>query len=249
MEAAGIGGFVFLAGALTIFLEHPSMPVMRSWLWHYPVLRRVILGVCLGLYVAWTIKLFGKLSGTHVNPSVTWTFFRLGNIKRVDMICYIIAQFMGAVAAFYLLKFFLGNLFAYPLIDYGVSKPQPPHTMAGAFVAEFIISFVLMFTLLLVSSSQKMEKYTALFAGILIALYITIELPYSGMSLNPARSFAASVGANQWSSLWIYFLSPTMAMFLAAEVFIIWRKRRIAINHTDHKDIGMFPVIKPLSSD
>lgn len=242
MEAAGIGGFVLLAGLLTIFLEHPSMPVMKTWLWHYPVLRRVILGVCIGLYVGWTVKLFGKLSGAHVNPAVTWTFFRLRNISLADAVCYVLAQFIGAIIAFYLLKFFVGHLFSYPLIDYGVSKPQPPHTATGAFIAEFVISFVLMMSLLLISSSRKGEKYTAVVSGILLALYIIIELPYSGMSMNPARSFAAALGANQWNHLWIYFISPLAAMLLAAEIFIVWKKRRIAMKHTDYKDIGMYPV-------
>ena len=244
MEATGIAGFVFLAGSLTVFLEHPSLPVMRSWLWHYPVLRRTLLGVGMGLYVALTIKLFGKLSGTHVNPSVTWTFCRLGNIHFIDMIFYTIAQFIGAIAGFYLLKLLMGDLFAYPLIDYGVSKPQPPHTTTGAFVAEFIISFVLMFTLLFVSSSRKMEKYAALFIGLLIAVYIIAELPYSGMSLNPARSFAAALGAGEWQHLWLYFVSPVAAMLLAAEVFIMWKNKQIAAQHEDYKEIGMYPVVK-----
>ncbi len=244
MEAAGIAGFVFVAGSFTVFLEHPSLPVMRSWLWHYPVLRRALLGICLGVYVTFTVKLFGKRSGAHVNPSVTVTFYRLGNISLINATCYIIAQFLGALAGFYIVKLWAGNLFSYPLIDYGVSKPQPPHTTMDAFVAEFIISFVLMLTLLFVSSSRKMEKGAALFIGLLIALYITFELPYSGMSLNPARSFAAALGANEWTHVWIYFVSPVLAMLLAAELFIIWKKKRIAKKHEDYKEIGMYPVVK-----
>lgn len=244
MEGAGIGGFVFLAGSLTIFLEHPSMPVMHTWLCQYAVLQRVLLGIALGVYVAATIKLFGKLSGTHVNPCVTVAFYRLGNISITNAVCYVIAQFAGAIAAFYLLKFLMGDLFAYPLIDFGVSKPQPPHTTTEAFIAEFIISFILMFVLLFVSSSRKMEKYVALLIGNLIALYIIFELPYSGMSLNPARSFAAAFGANEWSHLWLYFVSPVAAMLLAAEVFIVWKKKQIAAKNKDYKDIGIYPVSK-----
>ncbi len=244
MEAAGIAGFVILAGALTIFLEHPSMPVMKTWLWHYPVLRRALLGIAMGLYVALSIQWFSKLSGTHVNPSVTWAFFRLGHINITNMAFYIMAQFAGALAGFYLVKLSAGNLFAYPLINYGVTSPKPPHTETGAFVGEFVISFILMFALLVASSSRKMEKYVALITGLLIALYITVELPYSGMSLNPARSFAAASGAGQWRDLWIYFVSPTLAMLLAAEAFIVWKKKRISINHSDYKDIGIYPVVK-----
>lgn len=242
MEAAGIAGFVFLAGGLTILIDHPSMPVMRTWLWHYPFLRRLLLGICMGLYVAWTIKLFGKLSGTHVNPSVTWAFLRLGNITSIDALNYIIAQFIGAAAGFFLLKWLAGDFFSYPSIDYGVSKPQPPHSWISAFVAEFIISFVLMLVILMMSGSRRWEKYIATATGILLTIYITFELPFSGMSMNPARSFAAALGANQWNGLWIYFLSPVMATLLAAEVFILWKKGRLRNQHPDHKAIAVYPV-------
>lgn len=242
MEAAGIAGFVILAGSLTIFFEHPSMPVMKTWLWHYPLLRRAGLGIVMGLYVAWTIKLFGKLSGTHVNPSVTWAFLRLGNISFINALCYILAQFIGAIGGFQLLKWLANDLFSYPSIDYGVSKPQLPHNLATAFIAEFIISFILMLVLLLMSGSRKWEKYTAAAAGILLALYITFELPFSGMSMNPARSFAAALGANQWDGLWVYFVSPVIAALLAAEIFILWKKKRVASHHPDHKPIGTYPV-------
>jgi aquaporin Z len=61
----------------------------------------------------------------------------------------------------------------------------------SAFIAEFIISFVLMFVVLIFISSKRLEKYATIVTGVLIALYLVIELPFSGMSLNPARSFAA----------------------------------------------------------
>ena len=244
MEAIGIGGFVLLAGAITTFLEHPSLPVMKSGLSEYPFIRRAMLGIALGIYVALTIKWFGKLSGTHVNPSVTCTFCRLGNIRFIDAAGYILSQFIGAVIAFYILKWMLGNWFAYPSINYGISKPEPPHTLTQSFIAEFIISSILMATVLILSSSRKGEKYMAVSIGILIALFIIFELPYSGMSMNPARSFAAAFGTNQWDGLWVYFVSPTLAMIMLAELFIIWRRKRVNAAHPDHKDIGMYPLKK-----
>jgi aquaporin Z len=89
----------------------------------------------------------------------------------------------------------------------------------SAFVAEFIISFVLLFVVLIFISSKRLEKYAAIVTGILIALYLIFEMPFSGMSLNPARSFAASLAANEWEHLWIYFVAPPAAMLLAAEIF------------------------------
>ena len=79
-----------------------------------------------------------------------------------------------------------------------------------------------MLALLLVTKSKKTEKYAGAVAGVLIMLYLTFEEPYSGMSLNPARSFASAFAAREWKDLWIYFTAPPFAMLLAAQVFL-WR--------------------------
>ncbi len=221
MEAAGLGGFVLGAGMLTVFLEHPDFPAMQSAfggesnaLW-----RRVPLGILMGAYIALVIYLFGKSSGAHINPATTWTFFRLEKINFTNSVFYTLAQFAGAIAAALVLKFWLGEWFAHPLINFGITEPKPPHGSMSALVAEFIISFVLMVAVLIFISSKRLEKYAAVVAGVLIALYLIIELPFSGMSLNPARSFAAALAANKWEHLWIYFVAPPVAMLLAAEIF------------------------------
>ncbi len=222
MEAAGLAGFVLGAGLLTVFLEHPDFPAMQSRFGgtENAIWRRVPLGVLMGAYIALVIRLFGEKSGAHINPATTWTFFRLGKISFADLILYTLAQFAGAIAAAQLLKATLGEWFAHPLIGYGVTKPMPPHGSTEAFVAEFIISFVLMFAVLIIISSKSLEKLAAPVSGVLIALYLIFELPFSGMSLNPARSFAAALAANKWEHLWIYFVAPPLAMLLAAEIYM-----------------------------
>lgn len=221
MEAFGLAGFVIGAGCLAVFLEHPDFPAMKgafggeaNAIW-----RRVPLGILMGAYIAGVINLFGEKSGAHINPATTWAFFRLGKINFADACFYTLAQFAGAAAAASVLKFALGSLFAHPSVDFGITKPKPPHGSMSAFAAEFIISFALMFVVLTVVSSRRLEKYAALVSGVLITLYIVFEMPFSGMSLNPARSFAASLAANKWEHLWIYFVAPPLAMLLAAEIY------------------------------
>jgi aquaporin Z len=65
-----------------------------------------------------------------------------------------------------------------------------------------------------------LEKLAAPVSGVLIARYLIFELPFSGMSLNPARSFGAALAANKWEHLWIYFVAPPLAMLLAAEIYL-----------------------------
>ncbi len=257
MEAIGIAGFIIGAGLLTILLEHPDLFVMKSWLKDYPTLRRVPMGVIMGAYVAVVVLLTGKKSGGHINPAATWTFYRLNKMSAANAWLYTLAQFIGACGAAMLLKLTMGDLFSNEKIDYGVTKPMPPYTFMTAFWAEFIISFLLMLVTLFTITSKRYKKYIALISGILIGLYLVIEIPFSGMSLNPARSFAGSLAANKWECLWIYFIAPPSAMLLAAEVFIQSKKKQLVIalnnnnvserlqnNMEDYEGIPVYPVEK-----
>ena len=62
-------------------------------------------------------------------------------------------------------------------------------------------------------------------AALLLALYITVEAPVSGMSLNPARTLGSALWAGQFTALWVYFSAPVLGMLLAAEVFFRMRPR------------------------
>jgi aquaporin Z len=227
MEAVGLFGFVTIAGLVSIFMEHPDMPAMQSFLKFHPVLRRIPLAIILGTYIIIISLLFGKKSGALVNPAITWTLYRTGNVSAKDAIWYTIAQFAGATAGAMLLKLSLYKWFSHPVIHFGVTKPIEPHTSVQAFVGEFIISFIAMWTVLYFSSLKKLEKYLPYMMGFWIALFLVVELPYSGMSLNPARSFAGALAANKWDHLWIYFAAPVPAMLLAAQLFIIWKKGKV----------------------
>src|SRR5207248_11454591 len=70
-----------------------------------------------------------------------------------------------------------------------------------------------------VSTTAGLARHTPVMVGALVAIYIAIEAPISGMSMNPARSLASAVPAGAWAPLWIYFLAPPAGMLLAAEVY------------------------------
>ena len=220
MEAAGLAGFIVGASLLTVLLEHPELPVMRSALGDHPALRRVPLGIILGAYITGVVYLFGRRSGAHINPAVTWAFFRLGKIRLTEAVFYTLAQFAGAVAAAQIMKLALEDFYRDAPVSYVVTEPAKWDASGmAAFAAEFFISFVLMLACLVAANSSRLEKLVAPMTGFLIAVYLIFETPYSGMSLNPARSFGAALAANEWRYLWIYFVSPTLAMLAAAEIF------------------------------
>jgi aquaporin Z len=217
MEGAELGLFMISACAFTVLLYHPSSVVAQSI--HNEVLRRVLMGTAMGsTAVAIIFSPFGKRSGGHFNPSVTLTFFRLGKIEAWDAAFYALFQFAGAVAGVLIASLVLGSLVAHMSVNYAATVPGQAGATA-AFVAEVAITFILMTVILNVSNSKRLSRWTGLFAGALVATYISIESPISGMSMNPARTFGSAFGAHVWTSLWIYFTAPPMGMLLAAEVY------------------------------
>jgi len=112
----------------------------------------------------------------------------------------------------------LGPALADPHVNYIVTGPGEAGIIA-AFAVETALAFGLFTMVLMVGNHPGMNAYTGLFAGVMVALYITFTAPFSGMSINPARSFGSAFIAGQWQNLWLYFLAPPLGMLLAAEVY------------------------------
>jgi len=162
---------------------------------------------------------WGKRSGAHLNPAVTVTFFRLGKIAGRDAVWYVVAQFVGGTIGLWMASRILGLAIEHPSVNYVVTVPGPEGT-AIAFIAEAIISFGLMFVVLVVSNRTSLSRYAGVFAGLLVATYIAVEAPLSGMSMNPARTFASSVPSHLWADYWLYLTAPITGMLLAAECYV-----------------------------
>jgi aquaporin Z len=90
----------------------------------------------------------------------------------------------------------------------------------AAFLAEVVITFVQMFLVLTVSNTPRLARYTGLFAGVMLAVYIMLVTPLSGMSMNPARTFASASISGNWTGWWVYFTAPLLGMFAAAAVYV-----------------------------
>ena len=103
---------------------------------------------------------------------------------------------------------------------------RAPLASIAAFVAEFVISALLMSVILRMSNNPRYAKFTGLCAGALVAVYITLEAPLSGMSMNPARSFASAFPAGLWGDLWVYFTAPVLGMQAAAAWYVFRRGKQ-----------------------
>ena len=220
MEAAGLGIFMLSACVFATLLHHPTSPVAQVI--QPPLLRRFLIGLTMALTAISIIySPWGKQSGAHLNPSVTLTFFRLGKVTPCDALWYVLAQFVGGILGVVLAAILLRHFIADPNVNYVVTVPGRFGPWV-AFVAEVLISFVLMSVVLRMSNNRTLNRFTGLCAGFLVATYITLEAPLSGMSMNPDRTFGSAWSAQVWSALWIYFLAPSLGMLLAAELYVRW---------------------------
>lgn len=218
MEAVELGIFMISAVVVTALLEHPASPLQQAI--SEPLLRRFIIGVAMGLTaISITYSPWGQQSGAHLNPVVTLTFFRLGKIKSADTLFYILAQFVGGLLGLLFAVKLLGEATTDPSVNYIVTVPGAGGAEL-AFIAELSISFGMMLMILFVSNNPKLSRFTGMFAGVMIATYITVEAPLSGMSMNPARTLASAIAAHNWTAIWVYFTAPLLGMLLAAEGYI-----------------------------
>jgi len=213
IEAWALGTFMVSAGVVTTLVEQPDFGCTA--LIPDAGARRVLIGVAMGLTaIALIYSPWGKRSGAHMNPAVTLTFWSLGKIRARDALGYMVAQFLGGLVGVQLVLATLGERFAAPPVRYVATLPV--HGVPLAFALEFGISCGLMSAVLAFSSRPRLAPFTGLAAGVLVACYVAFEAPYSGMSMNPARTFASAAPAGLWGSLWIYFVAPPLGMLLAA---------------------------------
>ena len=228
MEATELGLLVFMACASATLFHHPASPIASSLAGH-PFLQRLAVGLTMGLtMVAIIYSPMGKRSGAHFNPAVTFTFFRLRKIHAVDAFFYIVFQFLGGIAGGMLAGWILGSFVSAPAVDFATTHPGDDGSLV-AFLAEMLISAIIMGTVLYVTNHKKIMHKSGLYVGILFAIYITFEQPLSGTSMNPARSLGTAVMSGHWSGVWIYFTAPLLGMLLASEVFL-WTKGKDAIH-------------------
>jgi aquaporin Z len=205
------------ACVFTALLEYPSSPV-HAFI-SSPLLRRYLMGLAMGATAAGIIySRPGKRSGAHMNPAATLAFLSLGRITALDACFYVVAQIAGGIAGTAIASGLLGRSIAHPAVHYAITMPGKQGLVAAA-AAEFVISFLLISVVLRANASPRYMRFTGVWAAVLVATYIAVEAPISGMSMTPARSLASAFWPGEWKGLWIYFVAPPGGMLAAAQLF------------------------------
>lgn len=162
-----------------------------------------------GLAVLAMIYAVGDVSGAHLNPAVTVAFWLAGRFPGRRVAPYAVAQVAGAMLASLTVR---GLFPDHPTLGATLPAAGPWQ----AFVLEVLLTLILMFVILCVSTGAKEKGTTAGIAvGSVIALEALFAGPVSGASMNPARSLAPAVVGGHVEYLWVYLLAPVVGAVAA----------------------------------
>ncbi|XP_062100932.1 nodulin-26-like [Humulus lupulus] len=182
-----------------------------------------IVGIAIvwGLVLMAAIYALGHVSGAHFNPAVTLALAaaRKFPLKHVPM--YVVSQLVGATLASLTLRVLFNDEDSIRTIT---THYSPPTTDLEAITWEFIITFLLMFTISGVATDHRACKdLSGLAVGAVLLVNVMVAGPITGASMNPARSIGPAVVSGIYTKIWVFIVSPILGAMAATLVYSIVR--------------------------
>lgn len=193
----------------------------------YPELGIGFAGVALafGLTVMTMAYAIGHISGCHLNPAVSIGLWIGGRFDKKELLPYIIAQILGAIAGagiLYIIAsgksgFAVGNFAAN---GYGEHSPDG-YNMLSALVTEIVMTFMFLIVILGATHSKAPKGFAGVAIGLALTLIHLISIPVTNTSVNPARSISQAVFVGGWafSQLWLFIVAPVVGAIIAGLVY------------------------------
>ncbi len=193
----------------------------------------IIISLGFGLTLMACVYLFGDISGCHINPAVSIAMLVDGRMSFVEFVGYVISQFLGGIAGAAILIGFAGGnkvaLGANALSTNLLGNGTEVSVLLG-FIVEIVLTCLFVYTVLCVSAKSDF-KGAGLVIGLALALVHMLGLPFTGTSVNPARSFGPSMfssiitgDSTYISQVWIFICAPLVGGILAALLYRILNK-------------------------
>lgn len=180
------------------------------------------LAIAYGLALAVFVYAYGRISGAHLNPAVTFGFALNGTVKWLQAVFYWLAQFAGAVLAVFFFKTILESLGG------DVSRAIPAGYLVDsqpvlAMVVEALMAFLFVNVILHTMADGKGGALTGLAVGAAMTVVAVVGIPFTGDIVNPARTLATAIFAGpSFTNVYtyvIYLFGPLLGSTLAVIVF------------------------------
>ena len=177
------------------------------------------IAVAFGLCIVAMAYSIGNVSGCHINPAVSIGCFVAGRMTIKDLVGYIVAQFAGGLAGAFILSVIIKSRVALGQNGYGESSALGINA-ATAVIVEIILTFVFVMVILCVTSKPENSSVAGLVIGLTLTLIHIFGIPFTGTSVNPARSFgpAVLVGGDTLKQLPVFIIAPVIGA-VAASLF------------------------------
>jgi aquaporin Z len=190
----------------------------------YPELGIGFAGVSLafGLTVLTMAYAIGHVSGCHLNPAVSVGLWAGGRFPASELLPYIIAQVLGAVAGAAILLIIAKGQPGFDLAGGFASNGYGEHSPGGyaltaALATEIVLTFGFLFVILGATHGNAPKGFAPIAIGLCLTLIHLISIPVTNTSVNPARSTGPALFVGGWalSQLWLFWVAPIVGAALA----------------------------------
>jgi aquaporin Z len=170
----------------------------------------IVASLAFGIALLAGLYAFGEVSGGHFNPAVSLAMFLDKRLSGNDLVAFWIAQFLGGIAASLVL------LIATTQDDVASTATVPgPDGSGTAFLMELVMTTIFVAVILQASVSGRFGGSALLAIPLALVTVQLAAIPFSGASVNPARTFGPDLIGNEWSGFWIYVIAPPLGAAMA----------------------------------
>lgn len=196
----------------------------------FPALGIGFVGVALafGLTVLTMAYAIGHVSGCHLNPAVSFGLWAGKRFPVSELLPYIVAQVLGAIAGAGVLYIIASGKPGFSLAGgfasngYGDRSPGG-YALLACFVAEIVLTFFFLMIILGSTDSRAPKGFAPIAIGLGLTLIHLISIPVTNTSVNPARSTGPAIfaGSSALSQLWLFWVAPILGAIIAGIVYPI----------------------------
>jgi len=187
-----------------------------------------LLGVALafGLTVLTMVYAIGPISGGHFNPAVSVGLWAGGRFPGKDLLPYVVAQVVGAIAAAAVLYVIASGAAGFDLAagfasnGYGAHSPGG-YSLTAALVCEIVMTAIFIFVIMGATDKRAPQGFAGVAIGLCLTLIHLVSIPVTNTSVNPARSTGPALFVGGWAlgQLWLFWVAPLVGGILGAVVY------------------------------